>query len=43
VVAFDDPALEPSVFAGAVSVSHGRLFLTVREVESDIWVMDLKR
>jgi len=40
LVAFDDPLLAP---AGAFYARGGRVYLTVGQNESDIWVMDLKR
>ena len=40
VIAFDDPALI-AAFGGAVSVGPDRLFLTVSQYESDIWVANL--
>jgi len=43
IVALDDPTLSILPYPGAINVSHGRLYLTVSEYESDIWVMDLKR
>jgi hypothetical protein len=39
VVAFDDPALTAT---GYLSVSDDRVFLTVAEYESDIWVARLR-
>jgi hypothetical protein len=41
VIAFDDPAI---VAAGGVSISVGpdRLYLTVAQYESDIWVARLR-
>lgn len=42
VIAFDDPSLEAATYPGAMEVSHDRLYLTVRQAESDIWVTDLK-
>ncbi len=39
VVAFDDPAL---VAFGVLSVGPDRLYLTVSEYESDIWVANLR-
>ncbi len=42
VVAFDDPALAPNRF-GALSVGPDRLYLTVAQYESDIWVANLRR
>jgi serine/threonine-protein kinase len=41
VVLFDDPRL--TALGGAISVRRERLYLTVAQYESDIWVMDLKR
>jgi serine/threonine-protein kinase len=40
VVAYDDPRLSSP---GQISVHGDRLYLTVAQHESDIWVMDLKR
>ena len=40
LVAFDDPLL---VLRGGFDVRGGRVYLTVGQNESDIWVMDLKR
>ncbi|NJD11811.1 MAG: hypothetical protein FIB01_15685 [Gemmatimonadetes bacterium] len=40
-VAFDDPALV-AAFGGMISVGPDRLYLTVSEFESDIWVADLR-
>jgi Tol biopolymer transport system component len=40
VIAFDDPALANAL--GALSVGPDRLYLTVAEYESDIWVAKLK-
>jgi Tol biopolymer transport system component len=37
-VAFDDPAM---MAPGMFSVGPDRIYLTVAEYESDIWVMDL--
>lgn len=42
VVPFDDPSLTVMTYPGTINVSHGRLYLTVGEFESDIWVMDLE-
>jgi serine/threonine-protein kinase len=39
LVAFDDPSL---VAAGAISVGRDRLYVTVSQYESDIWVAKLK-
>jgi hypothetical protein len=39
VVAFDDPAL---AFLGGLSVGPDRLYLTLGEYESDIWVATLR-
>ncbi len=41
VVAFDDPALAVSGYLGFFSVGRDRLYLTVSEYESDIWVANL--
>jgi hypothetical protein len=41
VVAFDDPRFV--ALNGGLSVFGDRLYLTVAQNESDIWVMDLKR
>lgn len=43
IVAFDDSSLEALSYGGAIEVSHGQLYLTVGDYQSDIWVMDLKR
>ena len=40
LVAFDDPQLIPY---GALSVDGNRIYLTVAQNESDIWVMNLRR
>jgi len=40
IVAFDDPALVN--FAGIMSVGPDRLYLTISEYESDIWVAKLR-
>jgi len=46
VVAFDDPALNPRPAAGVWNTSIGvgpdRVYLSVAEYESDIWVADLR-
>ena len=42
-VAFDDPALYAATYPGAMEIAGDRLYVTVRQSESDIWVMDLKR
>jgi hypothetical protein len=39
VVAFDDPALAPTQY---FSIGPDRLFLTVGQYESDIWVAKLR-
>jgi Tol biopolymer transport system component len=39
VVAFDDPS---RIVLSALSVAPARLYLTLAEYESDIWVMDLE-
>jgi hypothetical protein len=39
VVAFDDPSLE---FLGGLSVGPDRIYLSVGESESDIWVARLR-
>jgi Tol biopolymer transport system component len=41
VIAFDDPALI-AAFGGCVSVGVDRLYLTVSQYESDIWVANLR-
>jgi len=41
LVAFDDPLLDPLEYV--ISASGDRLFLTVAQNESDIWVMDLTK
>jgi eukaryotic-like serine/threonine-protein kinase len=43
IVAFDDSSLEARTYGGAIEVSHGQLYMTVADYQSDIWVMDLKR
>jgi len=43
LVTVDDPSLSILPYPGAINVSHGKLYVTVAEYESDIWVMDLKR
>jgi Tol biopolymer transport system component len=43
VVSYDDPSLAASTWRGALNVTRDRLFVTVSQSESDIWVMDLKR
>ena len=40
VIASDDPGLE--VAFGGISISRGRLYLTVSQYESDIWVANLR-
>jgi Tol biopolymer transport system component len=40
-IAFDDPALAVSSYPGVFSVGRDRLYLTVSEYESDIWVAKL--
>jgi hypothetical protein len=40
IVASNDPALAP--FWQGISVSRDRLYLTVSEYESDIWVAKLR-
>jgi Tol biopolymer transport system component len=42
-VAFDDPALYAATYPGAMEIAGDRLYVTVRQSESDIWVMDVKR
>ncbi|NJD09125.1 MAG: hypothetical protein FIB01_01345 [Gemmatimonadetes bacterium] len=41
VIAFDDPALD-SPFGGQLSIGPDRLYLTVAEYQSDIWVANLR-
>jgi Tol biopolymer transport system component len=43
VVSYDDPSLRALTWRGAMSVTRDRLYVTVAQAESDIWVMDLKR
>jgi dipeptidyl aminopeptidase/acylaminoacyl peptidase len=43
VVPLGIPALPAIVFPGNLTVSRGRIYLTVSRHESDIWVMDLER
>jgi Tol biopolymer transport system component/DNA-binding SARP family transcriptional activator len=43
VMAFDDPAFMVQSYPGTINATRDRLYLTVGEFESDIWVMDLKR
>jgi hypothetical protein len=39
----DDPSLVVHTYPGTINVTRDRLYLTVGEYESDIWVMDLVR
>jgi Tol biopolymer transport system component len=43
VVSYDDPSLQASTWRGALNVTRDRLYVTVSQSESDIWVMDLKQ
>jgi Tol biopolymer transport system component/DNA-binding SARP family transcriptional activator len=43
VVTYDDPSLKALTWPGAMNVSRDRLYVTVTQSESDIWVMDLQR
>jgi hypothetical protein len=40
VIAFDDPAL--AAHGGLISIGPDRLYLTVAEYQSDIWVANLR-
>jgi hypothetical protein len=42
VLLFDDPALRVLTYPGAMEIARDRLYVTVSQTESDIWVMDLK-
>ncbi|MGE5142896.1 MAG: protein kinase domain-containing protein [Acidobacteriota bacterium] len=41
-LAFDDPTLRVLTYPGAMEIARDRLYVTVSQTESDIWVMDLK-
>lgn len=43
VVTFEDPALLVQSYPGTINVTRDRLYVTVGEFESDVWVMDLVR
>jgi hypothetical protein len=43
VVSYDDPSLRAIAFRGMLNATPGRLYVTVNQSESDIWVIDLKR
>ena len=43
LVSYDDPSLRALTFRGMVTVTRSRLYVTVNQSESDIWVMDLQR
>ena len=43
VVSYDDPSLVALTWRGALNVSRDRLYVTVTQSESDVWVMDLKQ
>jgi hypothetical protein len=43
LVPFSDPTLQVESYPGTINVAGSRLYLTVGEFESDIWVMDLVR
>jgi len=43
IVTFEDPSLVVQSYPGTINVTRDRLYLTVGEFESDIWVMDLVR
>jgi Tol biopolymer transport system component/DNA-binding SARP family transcriptional activator len=42
-IPLDDPSLVVHSYPGTINVTRDRLYLTVGEYESDIWVMDLVR
>lgn len=42
VVSYDDPSLRALTWPGALNVGRDRLYITVSQSESDVWVMDLK-
>jgi TolB protein len=41
IVTYEDPALQVLSYPGTINVTADRLYLTVAEFESDIWVMEL--
>lgn len=43
IVTFEDPLLVLHSYPGTINVTGDRLYATVGEFESDIWVMDLVR
>lgn len=43
VVSYDDPSLRALTWPGAFNVGRERLYVTVSQSESDVWVMDLKQ
>jgi eukaryotic-like serine/threonine-protein kinase len=43
IVKFSDPSLVPYVNPGTLRVSRDEVYLTIAELESDIWVMNLHR
>ncbi|HEY6108021.1 MAG TPA: BTAD domain-containing putative transcriptional regulator [Gemmatimonadales bacterium] len=43
IVTFEDPLLVVHSYPGTINVTRDRLYATVGEFESDIWVMDLVR
>jgi hypothetical protein len=43
IVTFEDPSMTVLSYPGTINVTRNRLYLTVGEFESDIWVMDLVR
>ena len=43
VVSYDDPSLSALTWPGALNVGRDRLYITVTQSESDVWVMDLKQ
>ena len=43
VVSYDDPSLVALTWRGALNIGRDRLYVTVTQPESDIWVMDRKQ
>jgi serine/threonine-protein kinase len=43
VISYDDPSLQAFAWRGALNVTRDRLYVTVSQSESDVWVMDLKQ
>jgi Tol biopolymer transport system component len=43
IVSFEDPSMTVLSYPGTINVTRDRLYLTVGEYESDVWVMDLMR